>query len=321
MDPASVPVMLPALVLCVGASSSGSISPPGVVDTATQGTWQGVYGTDGYILAAFDGGGASGADRSSLPSYISSYTVNGLDRWNWATGTSDPYDLQPPSGSLRNIGCWYTAGSGTITLVPSQSRIFYLRVYLRDYENTGRWDNLSFTGAGLTGTDSIECTAGKWITYTVTATAGTNVVLTLGHQAGNNSTISALLFDPAPGSETIPPDAVSNLATGTATASTMILTWTAPGDDGSTGTAARYDIRYSHGRPITEDNWASTTQVTGEPIPTAAGTSQSMVVSGLSPSTTYYFAIKTSDRATNTSAISNSPSGLTLPPDITAPAP
>ena len=65
-------------------------------------------------------------------------------------------------------------------------------------------DNLSFTGAGLTGTDSIECTAGKWITYTVTATAGTNVVLNLGHQAGVNSTISALLFDPVTGTDTTP---------------------------------------------------------------------------------------------------------------------
>ena len=36
-----------------------------------------------------------------------------------------------------------------------------------------------------------------------------------------------------------------------------------------------------------------------------------MVVSGLNASTTYYFAIKTSDEVPNTSAISNSPSGTT----------
>ena len=40
------------------------ISPPGVVDTDTQGTWKGVYGTDGYILAAFTGFQDGGIDSS-----------------------------------------------------------------------------------------------------------------------------------------------------------------------------------------------------------------------------------------------------------------
>ena len=111
---------------------------------------------------------------------------------------------------------------------------------------------------------------------------------------------------------------MSDLATGTPTPSSITLTWTAPGNDGSTGIATCYDIRYSTSA-INEGNWASATQVTGEPTPRPAGTSQSMVVSGLSPSTTYYFAIKTSDEASNTSAISNSPSGQTLAPDTTAP--
>ena len=78
-------------------------------------------------------------DSYSLPSYISSYTVNGLTAGHWVTDTSDAYDLQQPSGSLRNIGCWYTATSGTITLVPSQSKTFRLSVYLRDYGAAGRW--------------------------------------------------------------------------------------------------------------------------------------------------------------------------------------
>ena len=60
---------------------------------------------------------------------------------------------------------------------------------------------------------------------------------------------------------------------------------------------ASYDIRYRTDGAVNESNWASATQVTGEPTPAPAGTSQSMVVSGLSPSTTYYFAIKTSDES------------------------
>ena len=49
--------------------------------------------------------------------------------------------------------------------------------------------------------------------------------------------------------------------------------------------------------------------MTGEPTPAAAGTSQNMTVSGLTASTTYYFAMKTSDEVPNTSALSNVASG------------
>ncbi|MBU1046500.1 fibronectin type III domain-containing protein [Patescibacteria group bacterium] len=120
--------------------------------------------------------------------------------------------------------------------------------------------------------------------------------------------------------DTTPPSAVSNLATSGATTSSINLTWTAPGDDGTSGTATNYDIRYSTAT-ITEGNWASATQATGEPTPSVAGTSESMTVSGLSPSTLYYFAMKTSDEVPNTSTISNVPNlSTTALADTTPPA-
>ncbi len=113
-----------------------------------------------------------------------------------------------------------------------------------------------------------------------------------------------------PVSDTTAPSAVSDLAAGNPTETSLTLTWTAAGDDGSTGTASTYDIRYSTSS-ITESNWDAATQVTGEPAPAVAGTSQSMTVSGLSTGTTYYFAIKTADETPNWSAISNIASGTT----------
>jgi len=122
------------------------------------------------------------------------------------------------------------------------------------------------------------------------------------------------------GGDTTAPEAVTDLATSNATSSSIDLSWTAPGDDGSSGTATSYDIRYSTST-IDEGNWSSTTQVSGEPAPQVAGSSESMVVGGLSASTTYYFAIKTSDEVPNVSAISNSASGTTsAAADTTPPA-
>ncbi len=121
------------------------------------------------------------------------------------------------------------------------------------------------------------------------------------------------------GSDTTPPVAVSNLAAPTSGSTNVNLTWTAPGDDNTTGTAASYDIRYSTST-ITTGNWASATQVTGEPTPAVAGTSQSFNVTGITASTTYYFAIRTKDEVPNESALSNVVSKTTTSVDTTAPA-
>ncbi len=127
------------------------------------------------------------------------------------------------------------------------------------------------------------------------------------------------------GSDTIAPAAITSLSAGTATASSVSLSWSSPGDDGSTGTVTGYDVRYSTSA-ITSGNWSSATQASGEPSPAVAGTGQSMNVSGLAASTTYYFAIKSSDEVANISDLSNvvtkattasvSPVKLTLTPSM-----
>ncbi|MBI4426967.1 MAG: fibronectin type III domain-containing protein [Candidatus Magasanikbacteria bacterium] len=125
---------------------------------------------------------------------------------------------------------------------------------------------------------------------------------------------------PPPPEDIIAPAAVSNLSAGSATDSSITLSWTAPGDDGNSGTASFYDIRFSSAN-ITDANWSDATSITNAPTPQIAGTSQSVVVFGLSADTQYYFALKTSDEAGNVSALSNVPSAATLPKpaDITPP--
>jgi len=94
------------------------------------------------------------------------------------------------------------------------------------------------------------------------------------------------------------------VAVGQTTPTSVTLTWTAPGDDGNSGTASQYDIRYSLS-PITTDSWNQAMSVTGEPTPQAAGSQQSMIVEGLEPATTYYFGIRTADEVPNWSFLSN----------------
>jgi chitodextrinase len=111
----------------------------------------------------------------------------------------------------------------------------------------------------------------------------------------------------------IPPTAITDLTASTPTASSITLSWTAPGDDGMSGNASGYVIRYSTAGPITSANWASATTYAQSWIPAKNGTEEIHVVSGLAPGTTYWFAVEAYDKAGNYGAISTiSPSATTL---------
>jgi len=116
----------------------------------------------------------------------------------------------------------------------------------------------------------------------------------------------------AAAADTLPPSAVADLTLSGAGQVSMLLNWTAPGDDGNVGTASQYDIRYSTSPIVTEADFTAAYLVSSEPAPAAAGTPQSMTVGGLAPGTTYFFVMKTIDEAPNISAMSNSPSLPTL---------
>jgi len=100
----------------------------------------------------------------------------------------------------------------------------------------------------------------------------------------------------------------------------VTLSWTTPGDDSLSGIASQFDLRFSTS-PITNGNFASATRFLGTPTPGPSGSHQTVTVTGLSPSTTYYFAIKTGDEVPNWSGISNVTSKTTLAaPDVIRPA-
>ncbi len=93
------------------------------------------------------------------------------------------------------------------------------------------------------------------------------------------------------------PAAVTDLAVEPNSSNAVTLVWSSPG-------GAAYDLRYSTA-PLSESNWTAATAVSGEPVPASAGNMETLAVTGLSASTTYYYGIKTSDGAGHSSGISN----------------
>jgi hypothetical protein len=117
-----------------------------------------------------------------------------------------------------------------------------------------------------------------------------------------------------------PPAAISDLSATALSAIEVQLNWTSTGDDGMTGLATSYEIRYNT-EPVNDSNWENSALVQDVIVPEISGSQQSFIVSGLSGGLTYYFAIKIVDEAGNASPVSNVVDAYTDEADNIAPAP
>lgn len=124
------------------------------------------------------------------------------------------------------------------------------------------------------------------------------------------SALGACERDGASKPDSTAPAFVDDLNANAISDSTVLLTWTAPGDDGSEGRASEYDVRISS-EAFSEDDWEQASRIlTTSPKP--AGNAESLRVAGLVPGSAYLFAVRTADEVPNWSGISNYASPLTF---------
>ncbi|OGL69480.1 hypothetical protein A3D60_04140 [Candidatus Uhrbacteria bacterium RIFCSPHIGHO2_02_FULL_47_29] len=122
----------------------------------------------------------------------------------------------------------------------------------------------------------------------------------------SNNEVSSLdsTFATLPPVDTLAPSPITDLRLVSAALNSLNLTWTSSGDDATQGQAARYELRYAT-TPLDAATFAVATLLTGLPTPGVAGTTETYTAIGLTPSTTYYLALKATDDANLTSTISN----------------
>ncbi len=273
------------------------------------------WGGGGYSQSMYDAIAAAGAvnqlfvaaagndatNNDSLPHYPSNYALDnvisvaatdhndGLSSFSNYGATT--VHLGAPGSSIYSTlpGNSYGAYSGTSMATPHVSgaaSLIWAQYPAYSYSLVKQLI--------LTGVDPIPALTGKTTT-------------------GGRLNIQNALATP----DSTPPATVANLTVSAVGSDRATLAWTAPGDDGTTGTAASYTIRYAT-TPITADNFESATAVAEPPAPQTAGSAETFTITGLTASTQYYFALKTLDEFNNESGISNTPSETTLsPPNIT----
>ena len=111
--------------------------------------------------------------------------------------------------------------------------------------------------------------------------------------------------------DAVAPAPVTTLAVEATASNAIDLAWTASGDDGSSGTASAYELRYAT-TPVNASNFASSNLAGTLPHPLLPGSAQSFEVPGLSFGTKYYFGLVVIDEAGNRSTISNVVTATTL---------
>lgn len=115
-----------------------------------------------------------------------------------------------------------------------------------------------------------------------------------------------------------PPTPIADLTVDSTWPDSMLVRWTNMPDNNVYTYVTNMSLRYSL-NPITDANFFQATRLLPPPVPGPAGTSQTAMIRGLSPNTTYYVAARIWDDSGNGSLVSNLASGVTILSDLTAP--
>lgn len=109
-----------------------------------------------------------------------------------------------------------------------------------------------------------------------------------------------------------PPADITNLTTTVLSDSQIRLNWTAVGNDGNTGAAASYEIRYSGNAIISDQECSNALEVLNSLGSVANGTALNFTVSSLGSASKYYFCVRAFDPSGNRSSWSGDVHATTL---------
>ncbi len=104
--------------------------------------------------------------------------------------------------------------------------------------------------------------------------------------------------------DTQPPSRITDLTASSFTDTSVVLTWTAPGDDGAQGRASFYDLRYTTDEDALAD-WSEQCSIASDKTPALSGETEEIVITGLEPWEQNYFGLRTADEDSNWANTSN----------------
>jgi uncharacterized protein (TIGR03437 family) len=164
-------------------------------DATTQGSWKGVYGSDGYHVVN---------DTSNLPAYAQ-VSEGGNQSWTWAASTSNAQALQKALLNDRIAATWCANAAFTIEVNFTDGNRHQVALYALDYDRDGRTESvdvLDATSGAVLDSQSISgFSQGRYLVWDV---AG-HVRFRITRTVGANAVISGLFFQSAASTSTPTP--------------------------------------------------------------------------------------------------------------------
>src|SRR4051812_30172680 len=152
-------VLLVALFATCGQAFGATVS------SSPQGNWVDAFGSDGYALAAWNGGGTS-----DLTSGLSVTLTHG-SRWESSHDAGgDVRALQAPDKSTRRAATWYDSNSLQVRVDFPSAYNGTMHLYALDWASAGRREEISV--AGQTATLNSDFSQGKWVNVPINVPAG-----------------------------------------------------------------------------------------------------------------------------------------------------
>ena len=156
------------------------------LNTTTQGTWTGKFGSGGQIIAN---------DLNNLPGYAV-VSLTGDSAFTWAASTGNVTALQTASGATTRIASTYYSATGySINLNLTDADIHIISLYLLDWLADTRTETITITDANSNAVLNSQSFAsfenGVYAEWNISG----HVVITVTKTGGPNAAVSGIFFD------------------------------------------------------------------------------------------------------------------------------
>ena len=157
-------------------------------DTALQGNWLGIYGTDGYQTAS---------DATDVPSSVAA-SATGASTWTWADASGDVRALERAQGGGRVAAAWY-GPTFTFDLSFTDGATHEVSLYVVDWDSFGRAQRFVIRnaqdGSILDARTAVSFSGGQYWRW---ALQGHVTVEVTQVEGGGGAVVSGIFFDSAP---------------------------------------------------------------------------------------------------------------------------
>jgi hypothetical protein len=153
-------------------------------DVATRGNWKGVYGADGYNIAA---------DAQSYPSWAT-VTLSNWDAHTWTLSTSETRALQRGTAAGRIASAWYRSTSASIDVRITDGATHRIALYMLDWDSYSRAQRIEVvdiaSGAVLDSRNVTDFHEGTYLVWEISG----NVRFRVSQTGSYNAVVNGLFF-------------------------------------------------------------------------------------------------------------------------------